>query len=146
MKKLNVLLVRFLVIPIVFCLVIFELSASHQDDEEKYNKQGCKLALEILIPVANQTNNGLLQNKIGELYHFKEAIQDFDKAKEWYLKAVKNGNGEAANHLGRLYLNGEGVTKDYSAALDWYRKGMELGDPYAKENYISLKGTVNTSP
>ena len=77
------------------------------------------------------------QNLVGELYHMgAPGIEiNYNKAREWYLKAVKGGNGVAANHLGRLYLNGEGVQKDEKEAAAWYKKGMELGDEAAKHNY-----------
>jgi TPR repeat protein len=104
--------------------------------EKLIEENKAQKALDILLPLA-KLNNAEAQNLLGELYHFGgEGVPvDYQKAREWYLKAVKGGNGVAANHLGRLYLNGEGVQKDEKEAEAWYKKGMELGDEAAKHNY-----------
>jgi len=96
-------------------------------------------ALDILLPLAEQ-NNAEAQNLVGELYHFggEGLLVDFQKAHTWYLKAFQNGNGEAANHLGRLYLNGEGVPKDPQEAIKWYKQSMLKGDLYGEMNYYSF--------
>lgn len=68
-------------------------------------------------------------NAQGEQYHFaQDGNQDFHKAKECYLQAVDLGSAVAANHLGRLYLNGEGVEQNIPQAQKWYAKSVEL-DP-----------------
>lgn len=80
-------------------------------------------AIQILEPLA-QAENGDAQNQLGEIYHFgSQSLRDYTKAKDLYVKAVKNNNGEAANHLARMYMNGEGVSKDPLKAKEWYSKG-----------------------
>ena len=43
---------------------------------------------------------------------------------------AEEGDVEAQNKLGMIYYNGEGVPKDYTEAIKWYRKAAEQG--YAK--------------
>jgi TPR repeat protein len=56
----------------------------------------------------------------------------------WYRKAAEQGHAGAQNNLGVMYENGLGVTQDHSQALSLYKKGSELGDANAKENYERL--------
>ena len=80
-------------------------------------------AIQILEPFA-QAENGDAQNQLGEIYHFgSKSLRDYTKAKDLYVKAVKNNNGEAATRLGRMHMNGEGVSKDPLKAKEWYSKG-----------------------
>ena len=74
--------------------------------------------------------SGEALNELGERYHFERqgVTQDFKKAREYYLQAVEHKSAKAANHLGRLYLNGEGVEKNPKEAEKWYHKSVEL-DP-----------------
>ena len=76
-------------------------------------------------------------NLSGEKYHFARGVtQDFSKAKEYYLQAVELGSAVAANHLGRLYLNGEGVEKNNEQAEKWYKRSAEL-DPSIENKCIN---------
>jgi len=49
----------------------------------------------------------------------------------WYRKAAAQGNVDAQYNLGYLYEHGEGVTRDASAALGWYRSAAIQGDSSA---------------
>ena len=42
-------------------------------------------------------------------------------------------------NLGYCYYFGQGVPKDYSEAVKWYRKAAEQGHEYAKERLQKLK-------
>ena len=53
--------------------------------------------------------------------------QDFDKGKNWYMKAVNFGHGTSAYNLGVFYEEGHGVTKSYKEALKWYKKSADKG-------------------
>ena len=46
---------------------------------------------------------------------------------EKYRKAAEQGNVMAQNSLGWCYYFGKGVTQDYTEALKWYRKAVNLG-------------------
>ena len=47
--------------------------------------------------------------------------------------AVAQGSFEAANNLGIIYSNGQGVKQDYAEAVKWWRKAAEQG--YAEAQY-----------
>ncbi|MGI6096105.1 MAG: hypothetical protein ACOYBL_11850 [Lachnospiraceae bacterium] len=39
-----------------------------------------------------------------------------------YLKLAESGNAFAQNQVGYAYMFGEGVSKDYTKAIDWLEK------------------------
>jgi TPR repeat protein len=45
-----------------------------------------------------------------------------------FRKAAEQGFPQALNAMGRMYLNGFGVTKDEAEAVNWFRKAAERGD------------------
>lgn len=47
---------------------------------------------------------------------------------------AEQGDVTAQNELGKLYLNGRGVPKDYGRAARWFRKAAEQGNPKAQFN------------
>jgi CHAT domain-containing protein/TPR repeat protein len=49
-------------------------------------------------------------------------------------KKAEQGDAEAQNQLGLMYQNGEGVTKNYTEAVKWYRKAAEQGYAQAQNN------------
>src|SRR5918992_1356433 len=49
-------------------------------------------------------------------------------------QAVENGSAEAMNRLGILYATGLGVSRDYVAALAWYRRAADNGSTSAMNN------------
>jgi uncharacterized protein len=52
----------------------------------------------------------------------------------WFLKSSEQGHAIAPNHIGRLYLNGEGVAKDPKEACKWYGLSAKRGDTAGKRN------------
>jgi TPR repeat protein len=65
-----------------------------------------------------------------------EAAQRGDYAtalNEWYPLAAQ-GNAVAQDNLGLMYLNGQGVTQDYTEAVKWFRMAAVQGDPSAQSN------------
>jgi TPR repeat protein len=59
----------------------------------------------------------------------------------WFQKAANQGNAGAQNSLGVAYMDGQGVTQDYTQALAWLRKGAEQGDAMAQYNLGSMYST-----
>ncbi|HQS84856.1 MAG TPA: tetratricopeptide repeat protein [Alphaproteobacteria bacterium] len=99
-----------------------------------------KEAFEIL----ENTTEAAALTLLGECSHFGHGVAvDFEKAKNYYLKALKKGSAEAANHLGRLYVNGEGVTKDPKKAEEFYEKACELGDQLGCHNREAISKTYS---
>lgn len=55
------------------------------------------------------------------------AVQDFEKAAEWYLKAAGQGHCVAQFNLGLMYGQGQGVRRSEAAAGMWLGKAAESG-------------------
>lgn len=64
---------------------------------------------------------------------------DEKTSKEYLLKAAEQGHSGAQCVLGVCYANGEGVSKDMSEAVKWWRKAAEQGDEDAKKALNSLE-------
>lgn len=58
--------------------------------------------------------------------------RDDVQARQWYEKAVVQGQAKAQFNLGTLYFNGEGVPKDYQQALRWFRLAADQGEAVAQ--------------
>ena len=54
-----------------------------------------------------------------------------DRVKE-IITLGKQGDAAAQTYLGHMYYQGEGVTKDYGQAVNWFRKGAEQGNADAQ--------------
>ena len=61
---------------------------------------------------------------------FKWAVND----RKATIKAAEQGNANAQFSLGNGYANGDGVAKDYTEAVKWYRKSAEQGLADAQNN------------
>jgi TPR repeat protein len=61
------------------------------------------------------------------------ARKDFVQARNLYEKAFAGGYAMAANGLGNLYSDGEGVRKDMVQAAQWYQKAVDAGEPAAMD-------------
>ena len=59
---------------------------------------------------------------------------EYEKAIEFYKKAIDAGNGAAAADLGNMYHNADGVERNYDEALKYFRRGAELGNRVATSN------------
>lgn len=58
---------------------------------------------------------------IGMFFHKGESFpQDYDKAMDWYLKAMELGNGDAYNNIGVMYRDGLGVVANRAIAYDLF--------------------------
>lgn len=54
--------------------------------------------------------------------------QDYEKAREWLLKAAEQGHSRAKFNLGTMHLKGVGVAEDAKQALKWYESAFEGAD------------------
>ena len=61
------------------------------------------------------------------------ARKDYAQARALYEKAFAGGYAEAANGLGNLYSDGQGVPKDMTQAAQWYKKASDAGEPAAMD-------------
>ena len=54
--------------------------------------------------------------------------QDYDRSREWLLRAAELDHAGAQAKLGFMYTDGLGVRQDYAQALEWYRKSARGGN------------------
>ncbi len=88
------------------------LKAKKEHDAKNYD-----VAIPLWTALANKGNSWAMRN-LGVVYEVKK---DNEKAKEWYLKALENGNGDAAEELAEI---------DKDNARKYYEKAAEFGHPY----------------
>jgi hypothetical protein len=55
-----------------------------------------------------------------------------------YSKTAGQGDPVEQNHLGYMYRNGQGVTKNEAEAVKWYRRAAEQGNVDAKQDLKEL--------
>jgi tetratricopeptide (TPR) repeat protein len=78
------------------------------------------------------------------------ARKDYAQARTLYEKAFAGGYAMAANGLGNLYSDGQGVPKDMAQAAQWYKKAADAGEPAAMDAlawlYQTGKGVPKNCP
>ena len=84
------------------------------------------------------------QNNLGLLYFYGIRLpsvdipQDYQQALYWFRKAGlgygNNGNQYAQYNLGLMYINGQGVLKDYHQAFTLFQDSAGQGNQYAQYN------------
>ena len=79
-------------------------------------------------------------HKAAELKH-PEASRHLQSAE--VLLAAQNGNAEAQYNLALAYENGNGMTKDLSEAVKWYRKAAEQGHAGAQKELKTAELLLN---
>src|SRR5690606_38356514 len=72
---------------------------------------------------------------------FQSAVSAFERknypvALKIFTELAEQGVAKAQFNLGFMYANGEGVPKDASQAVTWYRKAAEQGDARAQPNRV----------
>jgi len=65
-------------------------------------------------------------------YEVNRRVADKEAANR-FRKAADKGDADAMSNLGSMYENGQGVRKDRTEALKWYRKAAGLGHEDAKK-------------
>ncbi len=66
------------------------------------------------------------------IYRAKARLQEANNEMMETRALAEKGDAGAEYRLGSMYGVGRGVTKDYAAALHWYRVAAEKGDPRAE--------------
>lgn len=118
---------------------------------------------EKIKPIANEEQGVLLPPGMAELMEEANAgdaeaaktvgvqyemglsvVQDYDKALEWYLKAVKLGSVEALYHIGLMHEGGAGRPRGSTEALRWYKQAAAKGHGGAKTRIKIINETAAT--
>ena len=64
--------------------------------------------------------------------------ENFEKAYELLSPLAENGNAEAQNILGSMYVNGQGLEQDATKGLSWIMKAANQGHEGARKNAYML--------
>lgn len=69
------------------------------------------------------------QRILGVMYRASRrgAPQDFAQAMKWFHIAADRNDGGTQFALGSMYDNGEGIVRNSSKAMEWYRKAANQG-------------------
>lgn len=70
-------------------------------------------------------------NNIGVIHYVNK---DYQKAFEYYTKAIQLGSSTSMVNLGFLYKKGLGVSQDYSKAIEYFTKATQSG----RDGYMAL--------
>lgn len=73
-------------------------------------------------------------------------VHNYDKAMEWYLKAVELGSVEALYHIGQMHEGGSGRPRDKTEALRWYKKAAAKGHSGAQARIKVINESAAPSP
>ena len=124
----------------IFIAVTLSLFANDFNQAVKdYNSGGYIKALNTFYTLAKK-DDAKAQYNVGLIYANGKGVQkDLAKAKKWYEKAAKQGNGPAQYNLAKLYHTaGETDAHGYEKARYWYEKAVEAGIMQAYNNLASL--------
>ncbi|MDB3958049.1 hypothetical protein N9408_03965 [Opitutales bacterium] len=83
-----------------------------------------KVAKKMLKEIAGQGRADALR-ELG-LLHYKR--QEFDKARENFLKASLDKDPQAIRYVGIMHFLGQGTKQDYTKAEEWLSQSLLLGD------------------
>ena len=80
-----------------------------------------------------EAGNADCQTSLGMFFQAGERIPggvkaDPVEAVKWYRLAAAQNHTEAIQHLGMMYVTGQGVTQDVAEGAKWFLKGAELGN------------------
>ena len=83
---------------------------------------------------ASDAGYGKAANAIGDMYYYgsrgvdAEGNPDYQMAKQWYEKAIEHGCTDAYQSMGLIYSEGRIGEADSDKALEYYKRGAELGN------------------
>ena len=77
----------------------------------------------------------MAQYNLGKMYYKGQGLdQSYERAKEYFEAAARQGYAKAQYDLGRSYVTGEGVEQSYETAREWWMKSAEQGEESAIKN------------
>jgi TPR repeat protein len=114
------------------------LAAMPSDTRHPPSLTGVELDKIDTAAAATACNEAMLQYPdvmrfVFEAGRVAQVRKDFVQARNLYEKAFAGGYAMAANGLGNLYSDGEGVRKDMVQAAQWYQKAVDGGEPAAMD-------------
>ena len=80
---------------------------------------------------------------MGKIYLREEGHIDINKAIYYFRIAANDNNSFAEYQLGKIYLYGNGVEKDYDIAMHYLHLSAEHGNQYAGQLLYSIQKQKN---
>ncbi|MGA8147697.1 MAG: tetratricopeptide repeat protein [Gallionellaceae bacterium] len=143
---------KIILVSMVILAIWFSTGAhaGMQEAQNAYAKKNYQAMLDNLKPLVN-TGVPEAIFYIGLLYDNGEGVvQDYNKAKEWYLKAAKLGYAPAQTNLGWVLQMGTGTELSDKEAAEWYMKAANQGYAPAQYNlgllYYAGRGGIPKDP
>ncbi len=100
-------------------------------------ERNSKIAASLFNMSAKQGNPYAKYN-LGVIYRDEDGLKDADLAFKWMSDAAHQGLVVAQYNLGYIYQEGIGTGKNAVAAINWYKRAAESGDPEAQRQLGSL--------
>src|SRR5882724_3392068 len=70
--------------------------------------------------ISDQTSLAFILREGGFPFNDIKIEKDPNEAAKWYLRAARQGNGDAQIEIGEMYAEGEGVSQDFVEAYKWF--------------------------
>ncbi|MCK5003344.1 MAG: sel1 repeat family protein [Gammaproteobacteria bacterium] len=119
-----------------------EMEQLFQQSMRAYIRGDFSKSLQLLQELAKQ-GNIKAQGRLGLMYERGIGIQqNYDKAREWYNRAIKSSSGFALARRGFMYERGLGELQNYTQAVNYYHRAIEQGNAsaYAHLGFLYFNG------
>ena len=125
--------------------VMFVVTASADEMHWLQKSTADKLGIAVTFATAAQRRKGYEAFKAG-LVARQALVPANEAAAQLYRQSAALGFAGAQNNLGDLYETGRGVPKSAMAAIYWYTRAAERGEPTAYLSLASLLSQDTTDP
>lgn len=107
-------------------------------------QQGANVDAARYFRVASERGHVKAANALGFMYEEGRGVpQNFEQARELYLRAMKKGNADAMVNRGLLYANGLGTTKDpVQAYMHFLLAGAYAQDQETRDAALKLRDQI----
>ena len=78
---------------------------------------------EVFARAANLDNHIDAMNYLASIYHSEH---QYEKVIYWYKRGIELDDVDSMIYLGKMYLEGDGVEKDYTEAVKYFKMGADL--------------------
>jgi TPR repeat protein len=101
----------------------------YQEGDAQENKEMLKQGFDLTLKAAERNHVVAMSNLVRMYLDGYAVKEDESKAVEWAEKLIKMNISLGYYHMGTFLEQGIGVRKDRTAALAYFRKSADLGDP-----------------
>jgi uncharacterized protein len=85
---------------------------------------------ELWLRKAASAGHARAQFELGDYYRVQHP--DTKEAITWLTLAANHGVAEACAEIGEIYYFGDGIPKNEHAAVSWFQRGVDAGEPLAQ--------------